>query len=450
MKFGGSSLADAGCLRAVARIVADALPDAPLVVLSAMDKTTDALLAAACHAATGTLDDALRRVADLRERHVAAARASFGGDVPPALHGSFDELFADVDAQLRDVARLRELTPRSHDAVAATGELLVSRLFAALLDRDGIDVEWFDARIAMRTDHRFGHARPDAGELRRRTQEHLAPRLRAGRAVVTQGYIGRTDAGLTTTLGRGSSDLSAALFGAALGAHEVQIWTDVDGVMTCDPRIVPAARPIDRLGVAEARELAEFGADVLHPETIQPAAEAGVPVTVRHTFRPRGHFTTIAAGGGGDRAVTAIAGRGPVAIFTVTAPDLFGSHGAFGRLCRVFARQAASFQSLTTNETGLSLSVEADAPIEALVADLSAIAAVRVVRDRAVVSVVGQRLRSRPDALARVRAALGDLVPETVSVDDDGTSIRVVVASGQKDEALRRLHRELVENERAP
>ncbi len=302
MKFGGSSVADATCMRQVGSLVRERLDQAPLVVLSAMGKTTNALFAMARAAESGDLPAAMDGLAQVRAHHRAAAEDLFGGAVPDDLDLALIDHFGELELRLRGVALLRELSPRSLDAIAAFGERLSTLLFAA----------WFgaarvDARTVLLTDARFGEAQPQPEGIRLRAADELRPKLGPGRAVVTQGYIGATADGLTTTLGRGGSDYSAALFGAALGATEVQIWTDVEGVLTCDPRVVPEAQPIAELSFAEAAELAAFGAKVLHPATIQPAVEADIPVTVRHTQRPNGAFTTITGTVATGRPVTALA-----------------------------------------------------------------------------------------------------------------------------------------------
>lgn len=446
MKFGGSSVADAACMRQVAGLVEERLAAAPLVVLSAMGKTTNALFAAAREAERGEIDAALAGAAQLRAAHERAARELFDARVPAGLSRDLAELQDGLEVLLRGVAMLRELSPRSLDAITGTGELLATRLFAALLQDRGVRAGWFDARRALLTDRRFGQARPDLAGLGQRAQQHLAPLLQPGGAVVTQGYIGATEDGLTTTLGRGGSDYSAALFGAALGATEVQIWTDVEGVMTCDPRVVPAARPIERLGFVEAAELAAFGAKVLHPATIQPAVEAHVPVTVRHTFRPEGRFTTItAASPSTGRMVTALAARGPITVLTVTSSRMLEQSGYLARLFDVFGRLQVSVDLVATAEVSVSLSVDADAPVEMLTAELAAIAKVDVARDRAIVSVIGERLKTRVGMPARILGTLGDLEVEMISLGANEINLSLVVRNEHKDEALRRLHRGLVE-----
>ena len=434
MKFGGSSVADAACMRRVADLVAEALPQAPLVVLSAMGKTTNALFEAASHSERGELDAALDLLRRLREQHEAAAAALC--EAPPDLSPFFEEL----ELLLRGVALLRELSPRSLDAIASFGERLSTRIFAAATGH-----AWFDARAVMRTDGRFGEAAPDGFAIETLAHAHLAPLLAPGRAVITQGYIGATEEGLTTTLGRGGSDYTAALLGAALRASEVQIWTDVEGVLTADPRIVPGALPISDLGFAEAAELAAFGAKVLHPATIQPAVDADIPVTVRHTARPHGRFTTISGEVATGRPVTALACRGPVTILTVSSTRMLAQSGFLARLFEVFGRHGASVDLVATAEVSVSLTVEADAPLKALTRDLSAFAKVATAEDRAIVAVVGERLKRTPGLSARIFTALRDINVEMISMGANEINLSLVVRRADADEALRRLHRALIE-----
>lgn len=438
LKFGGSSVADAACMRQVAGLVRSALPHSPLVVLSAMGKTTNGLFDAARAAEAGDLSGAMERQRALMAAHRKAAEELFEGAAPEALDAELTGLFGELELLLRGVALLRELSPRSMDAIASLGERLSTRIFAAF-----VEGEWVDARTVLRTDAVFGEAVPQPGAIQALAAQHLAPRLGPGRAVVTQGYIGATEDGLTTTLGRGGSDYSAALFGAALGADEVQIWTDVEGVLTCDPRIVPEALPIPELSFAEAAELAAFGAKVLHPATIQPAVEARIPVTVRHTQKPGGRFTTISSEVRTGRPITALASRGPVTVLTVSSSRMLAQSGFLARLFEVFGRRGVSVDLVATAEVSVSLTVEADTPLKALIQDLSAFATVEVHDGRAIIAAVGERLKSTSGLGAQLLSALGDINVEMISMGANEINLSLVVQQEHTGEALRRLHRVL-------
>ncbi len=446
MKFGGSSVADAACMRQVASLVKAALPAGPLVVLSAMGKTTNGLFAAAKAAEAGRLEEALEGHRALLAAHRKAASDLFGGAVPDDLEGALGALFGELEHLLRGVGMLRELSLRSMDAVAAFGERLSTTLFAAHLRAEGLDAAWVDARTVMRTDGQFGAAVPQTQALELQARSRLLPLLGPGRAVVTQGYIGATEEGITTTLGRGGSDYSAALFGAAVGSDEVQIWTDVEGVLTCDPRVVPGALPIPELSFAEAGELAAFGAKVLHPATIQPAVEARIPVTVRHTLRPEGRFTTITGEVRTGRPVTALASRGPITVLTVTSTRMLAQSGFLARLFEVFARHQVSVDLIATAEVSVSLTVEADAPLKRLLADLGVFAKVEVAEGRALVAVVGERLKATPGLAGRAFAALGNINVEMISMGANEINLSLVLERSHEQEALRRLHAALIES----
>jgi aspartate kinase len=439
LKFGGSSVADAACMRQVAALAQAALPKAPLVVLSAMGKTTNGLFAAAKAAEAGDLSAALEQQGTLMAAHRKAASDLFHEAVPESLDAELTNLFGELELLLRGVALLRELSPRSMDAIASLGERLSTRIFAAF-----VGGTWVDARTVLRTDNTFGEGVPQQQAIRILAAEHLKPLIHADRVVVTQGYIGATEEGYTTTLGRGGSDYSAALFGAALGAKEVQIWTDVEGVLTCDPRVVPEALPISELSFAEAAELAAFGAKVLHPATIQPAVEAHIPVTVRHTQKPEGRFTTIASEVSTGRPITALASRGPITTMTVSSSRMLAQSGFLARLFEVFGRRGVSVDLVATAEVSVSLTVEADVPLKGLIQELSAFAKVEVHEGRAIIAAVGERLKSTPGLGALLLGALGDINVEMISMGGNEINLSLVVKVEHTNEALRRLHKVLV------
>lgn len=453
MKFGGTSVGGAAEMRQVASLVEEALPRAPLVVLSAMSGTTNALFEAARVAQRGESAASTRIQKRLVAKHQECAAELFEGVLPEELAAELRDLFDELRVLLRGVFFLRELTPRTMDAVASLGERLSTRIFAAYCGWRGMPVAWEDARLCVRTDQHFGNARPLTEAIARLARERLAPRLGPGRAVVTQGYIGASEEGLTTTLGRGGSDFSAALLGAALGAEEVQIWTDVEGVMTCDPRIVPGARPIPSIGFAEAAELAAFGAKVLHPATIQPAVEADIPVTVRHTQKPQGAFTTIHREAAPDqvghrgRAVTALARRGPIAVLTVTSARMFGQSGFLGRLFEVFGRLGVSVDLVATAEVSVSLTVEADAPLAELRREIEPFARVEVAEERSIVAIIGNGFRDTPGIARRVFDALGDVNVEMISMGANEINLSLVVRHADSERALRALHKGFFEGE---
>lgn len=448
MKFGGTSVAGAERLRGVEALAREraARGEAVLLVLSAMSKVTDALFA--CGAAAEARDEAgaLADFEGILRRHEEVGAELLGPALPESLGAALALAREEIVPVLRGAALLGALPERSRDLLVGRGELLSTALFAA---HSG--ASWFDARRVLRTDSRFGQARPQLEAIRRLAAEELLPQLRPGAIVVTQGYIGSDDAGVPTTLGRGGSDYSASLLGAALGAREIQIWTDVEGVLTGDPRVVESARPVEILGYAEAAELAAFGAKVLHPATILPAVEQGIPVTVRNTLRPGGKFTTISKEAASGLPVTALASRGPVTVVTVRNPRMLGGAGFLSRIFEVFGRRGVSVDLVSTSEVSVSVTVDEGAgPIGPLVAELGDFAEVRVERDRAIVALVGEELRRTAGVTGRAFGALRDINVEMISLGSNEINLSLVVAMRDAAEAQRRLHEALFGRGAAP
>lgn len=445
MKFGGTSVQDAACMRQVVELVTAARARKPLVVLSAMGGATDRLFQATRAAACGDEQQAQQLSRQVFDRAANAAQELLH-HIPDALRTAIAAMQDEVQVLLRGVQLLREASARTTDAIVAHGERLATAVFTAALQQRGVPCIEVDARTVLRTDDRFGKAQPLRDAIQALANAGLRPHLQDGFVVVTQGYIGSTERAFTTTLGRGGSDYTASLLGAALVVDEVQIWTDVNGVMTADPRVVPDAHPIPVMHFAEAAELAAFGAKVLHPATIQPAIEAGIPVTVRHTMRPQGPFTTITADIGRDgrdgpqQGVTAFASRGPVTVLTMTSTRMLDQSGFLARLFAVFGELDVSVDLVVTAEVSVACTIEPDAPLAALTRALEGIASVSVATDRAIVAAVGRGLRATPGVTERALAALGDITPELIALGGNDINLSLVVPAGQASTAVRRLH----------
>jgi aspartate kinase len=442
MKFGGSSVANAARLQKVADLVIAARERHPAVVLSAMGKSTDALFAAGEAARIGDIDTAMERVGTVFVTAQAACSDLLAD--PSSTRATLDAMRADLGTLLRGVALLRELTARTRDAIVAHGERIATTVFAAALRERGVAAVHVDARDWLLTDDVHGGAGPLRPEIASRAARTVAPVLAEGAVVVTQGYVGATAAGATTTLGRGGSDWSAALLGEALRADEVQIWTDVEGVLSADPRVVPEPRPIPVLSPAEAAELAAFGAKVLHPATIQPAVEAGIPVTVRHTLRPAGAFTTIdpRVSRSSRGTVAALACRGPVTVLTMTSTRMLAASGYLARLFAAFGELGICVDLVATAEVSVTCTVEPDAPLERLAKALAGHATIEVATDRAIVAAVGDGLVRAPHMLARAATALHPIVPEITCFGGNDRNLSFVVRQAEVTAAMQRLHTE--------
>jgi len=454
MKLGGTSVGGADRIEAAASLVASRLDEGPFVVVSAMAGVTDTLLALSRAAREGRAEEVRAALQEIVARHREAIDAlGLGAGATAALQEEVAREAARLESLATGVGLLGELSARTSDAICAAGELLSSALVAAALERRGVAAVRVDPRDWMATDGTHGAALPDEAALARNAAARLLPERAAGRVVVTGGFVGAGPDGAATTLGRGGSDFSAALLGAALrdaGADvsAIEIWTDVDGILTSDPRIVAGARPVPLVGYAEAAELAFFGAKVLHPATIRPAVARGIPVRVRNTFRPGAAGTTIRAEAPGE-GVRALAMRTGVAALFVGSPRMLLAHGFAARVFSVFERRGVAVDVIATSEVSISITVDARAPIALLVRDLEELGEVSVLADLAVVSVVGRRLRSTPRVAARVFGALGDLNVVLISQGASETNLTFVVEAKDGPEALRRLHRELFEKEAA-
>ena len=454
MKFGGTSVGTGERIAGVAELVESRLGEEPFVVVSAMGGVTDALLALSRAAREKDRMAADTALATIGEKHRAAVDAlGLEGEAAVDLRARIDSELARLGDLSVGVSLLGELSARTSDSICAAGEILSAALTAAALERRGVAVACVDPREWMATDATHGAAMPDEAAISSKASSRLLPERGAGRVVVTGGFVGAASDGSTTTLGRGGSDYSAALLGAALhdagaAVEAIEIWTDVDGILTADPRVVPTARIVPEVGYAEAAELAFFGAKVLHPATIRPAVARGIPVRVRNTFRPGAPGTTVRAEVPGAGVMALAMRTGVVALF-VGSPRMLLAHGYAARVFAVFEKHSAPVDVIATSEVSISITVDARAPIDDLVRDLSVFAEVSVLRDLAVVSVVGRKLRSTPRVAASVFTALGDINVVLISQGASETNLTFVVQAPDAHEALRRLHRELFEKEAA-
>jgi aspartate kinase len=440
VKFGGTSVGDADAIARAADIVRGRLPGRPLVVVSAMAGVTNALIALAEQASRGHLVGALQAVEALRERHLAAAAAL----VPDT--ATAEDVSADLAASFDELARLAEalsvfgyLTPRTMDAISAQGELLSAPLVTAAFRARGVPAELLDPRQLLVTDDRFGRAEPQPEAIAEAARERVLPHLREGRVPVTGGFVGATPEGVTTTLGRGGSDYSASLLGAALQADAIEIWTDVDGMLTADPRVVPGARLLDRIRFDEASELASFGAKVLHPSTITPAVRRGIPVHIYNSRNPGGTGTMITADAP-RRPVTAVATKASTTVVKLRTARMLLASGFLQTVFEVFRRHQTSVDVIATSEVSLSVTVDDPANLDALLVDLRALGDVSVERGRGLVSVVGAGLTDDSAALARAFAALAGARVHMASVSATGINLTLVLDADQVAPAMRRLH----------
>jgi aspartate kinase len=445
MKFGGTSVADPDAISRLIGIVRqqhakaiDGTP--PLVVVSALSGVTDTLVTIADLAEEGAGDRAASALKALLERHLAVAAAVTNKSraaLVAAVGREFDELGGLVHA----LAVLREVSPRSRDAVHAVGELVSSRIVAAAFADRGIASAWVDARTVLITDAEHNAAAPDMMETCERARDRLAPIMAAGNVVVIGGFIGATSAGITSTLGRGGSDYSAAVFGACLGVDEIQIWTDVDGMLTADPRIVPQPRVVPQLSFAEASELAYFGAKVLHPSTILPAVSRNIPVRILNSRRPENPGTRITADSNqAPGRLTAIACKRDVTVIDITSTRMLMAHGFLRRLFEVFERFKTAVDVVTTSEVSVSVTVDDTRRLEAILDNLHNFAEASCEREMAIICAVGESLRTDPTLFGRAVTSLDRIPLRLVSQAASRRNITFVLRNADVPHAMMRLH----------
>jgi len=449
MKFGGTSVGSAERIRAAVELVRERSARRPLVVVSAFAGVTDRLIRGArlALARDPGRGEVLR---EIRARHEDAVR-----DLLP-LGERRNELLAHVEALATElgilytgVHYLEDLTPRSLDAISAVGERLSVEIVAAAFEAQGLRARAVDARGLVVTDDRFGRAMPLLDETGARVRETLVPLLQKGPVPVVAGFIGSTREGVTTTLGRGGSDWSAAILGSLLPAEEIQIWTDVDGILTVDPKLVAGARAIPEVTFDEAAELAYFGAKVLHPATIKPAVEKGIPVRILNSLNPSAPGTLITAEArAAEGDPRALAFKKGISVILISQPRMLMAHGFVARVFEVFARHRTSVDLIATSEVSISLTVDDPATLPAVEADLAALGEVRVMRSMAIVSVVGRGFLRRSGLAGRIFQALSAVNVLMISFGASDVNVSFVVAEGEAEKAVRLLHHEFFEGGR--
>jgi aspartate kinase len=445
-KFGGTSVADPDAIHRLIEIVRTARSRdgrGPAVVVSAMSGVTDALLAIAATAGTGQVDEALSRVEQLRERHLSVAHALVPSAAGAALGTHLNVQFDDLTALVKALGVLREVSPRTLDIVAAAGELLSSRIVAAALTQAGIQSDWVDARRAIVTSDDHTCAVPLADETDAAVRASVLTVIDAGRVPVLGGFVGATENGHTTTLGRGGSDYSGALVGAGIGAREIQIWTDVDGMLTADPRVIPAPRLVPRLSFAEAAELAYFGAKVLHPSTILPAVRRNIPVRILNSRKPDGEGTIITSEApAGSTPLTALACKRDVTVVDITSDRMLMAYGFLRRVFEVFERFRTAVDVVTTSEVTVSVTVDDCRHLEAITEALSEFSQVTVEPAMALLCAVGDRLRNEPAIAARAVGVLEEVPLRMISQAASRRNITVILRQADLAHAMQRLHEE--------
>ncbi len=444
MKFGGTSVEDATAIQRTLSIVRTRRDQGlqPVVVVSAMAKVTDTLLAAAAAASHNDSEKALLLSFDLRRRHLDAAEELVGRRAIGALAHELHQKFDALDDLLRGVSAVGELTPRTNDLVVSFGERMSSVLVAHAFEHRGLSAAHVDARTCIITDSHFGKAAPQEAIIEARLSEHVLPLVAAGAIPILGGFIGANAEGITTTLGRGGSDYTAALVGGGLHAGAIEIWTDVNGIMTTDPRIVPEALRVKTISFEEAAELAYFGAKVLHPATILPAVQKSIPVWVLNSRNATNEGTRITAVAPHCKSpFKSIAAKKRLTIIDIVASRMLMSHGYLKSVFEVFDRYKCPIDMVSTSEVSISVTVDSNEQLPAICAELGKIADVKYEGRKALICLVGEDIRGQNGISGRVFSAISHINVRMISQGASEINMSFMIEEDDVDEAIRSLHR---------
>ena len=441
MKFGGSSVESQEAITRVSTIVTQYQERHPIVVVSAMGKTTNRLLQAAAEAAAGRRDQGLTIVDELRTYHLThglALAGQYSADLERHIRAHFEWL----EDLVKGLSIVRELTPRLTDSVGSLGERLSSLIVSFAFRSAGIRSEHVDSRKVIMTDDRFTHAQPLLNETYRLLDEDVRPRAESA-VVVMGGFIGSTLDGQTTTLGRGGSDYSAALVGAGVGAQEIQIWTDVDGMLTADPHMVPGSHRVKSISFAEAAEMAYFGAKVLHPATVLPAFEKNIPVSILNSRRPGAAGTQITSRATPCRnAVKSISCKRDVTVLNIHATRMLMAHGFLRRIFEIFDRYKTSVDMVATSEVSVSLTLDDYEHLDTICHELQEFAEVTVEKRQALVCLVGENIRHTPGIAGRAFQVIHEKNVCMISQGASLMNLGFVVSDDDAHDVVSALHEE--------
>ena len=442
MKFGGTSVESAAAITRVAGIVRAREVRRPVVVVSAMGKTTNKLLEIAGAAIGGRREEYIRQLHDLRDYHSREARLVVPLADRADLDRFLDEQFQELTELVKGLAVLGELTPRSIDAISSYGERLSSYIVTLGFRHFGMPAEHVDSRDVLITDKRHTQAAPNFPETYARLAKTIPP-LAAQSVVVMGGFIASTEDGVTTTLGRGGSDYTAAIVGAGIDAEEIQIWTDVDGMLTADPTILPGGHRVKTISFAEAAELAYFGAKVLHPATVVPAIEKNIPVMILNSRRPDVPGTRITAESVHcENVVKSIACKRKITTVNIHSTRMLMAHGFLHRIFEIFDRYETPVDMVATSEVSVSLTIDNTRHIDLILGELRQFAEATVEHDSVIVCLVGENIRHTPGVARRVFNSLDGINIRMISQGASLLNISFVVAETDLLRTVTALHEE--------
>lgn len=448
MKFGGTSVEDAKAIKNLTEIVRKELPRKPIVIVSACSGITNQLLQTALLASEGKKEESLNLVAVIESRHKKIAKDLFEGDMQRFLIKHLATIAEELAALVNGVVVLGELTNRSLDTFAAYGERMSSFIIHHYFESQRLKSFWVDARSFIITDDQFTKAIPQFDITERKLREIVQPKVNNGYVVISQGFIGSTVKGVTTTIGRGGSDYSAAIIGALLDAEDIQIWTDVDGILSSDPSVVKDAKKIKVMSFNEAAELAYFGARVLHPETILPAVKKNIPVRVLNSKNPSSSGTLIVAKPKTNKRciVKSIAYKEGITMISIVSTRMFLATGFLENVFDVFHKYQTVVHTVATSEVSVTATIDNTKNLSHIIKALKQFATVTVTDKKAIICIVGDNLRNTPGLAVRMLSAITDVNINMISQGASEINLSFVVDENHVDDAVRRLHKELFAN----
>jgi aspartate kinase len=446
MKFGGTSVESAVAIERVGAIVRARIERRPVVVVSAMGKTTNKLLAIAAEAVNGDRSKALDQLASLHDFHLREGRPVTKDHRRTDLESTINGLFQELEELVKGISAMGELTPRATDAVSAYGERLSSEIVALAFEGMGMPSAHIDARDVIVTDRRHTQAAPLLPQTYARLAGAVLP-LAKDKVVVMGGFIAATEDGVTSTLGRGGSDFTASIVGAGIGAEEIQIWTDVDGMLTADPTVMAGGHRVRTISFGEAAELAYFGAKVLHPATVVPAIERNIPVSILNSRRENVEGTRIVREPvATPNVLKSIACKKDIVLLNIVSSRMLMAHGFLRRIFDIFDRYETSVDMVATSEVSVSLTIDSPSRLRDIMHELRQFAEVSAEEHQAIVCLVGDNIRYTPGVAGRAFAALRDINIRMISQGASLLNLSMVVAQEDLASAVERLHADFFSN----
>ena len=442
LKFGGTSVQNSEWIDKAIDIAAKQIKSAPLMISSAMGKTTDRLVEIADFASGKDKDGIINNIENLKKTHLETAVSFLTGDNLKNASETINELFEQLYSLSRGLFLLQECTLKSRDTLLSFGERLSTTLIYYRALERGIRAELLDSREIIITDDNYSAAVPIFSLTDKNIKEKVIPE--ADKLIIAQGFISSTESGSTTTLGRSGSDYTATIYGSALNAEEVQIWTDVDGILTTDPRLVKAAKTMTQISYVEAAELAFFGAKVVHPSTIQPAVEKRIPVVVKNTGNPEAPGTRIikdAASSG----LTGIAGKKNITLINITSSRMLNAYGFLSRIFTIFNKYQTPVDLISTSEVSVSMTIEETKNLNSITAELELIGKTTVESGCGIICLVGKNIWKDSSLISRIFTALAPAEIKMISLGASDVNLSMVLDQKDVDDTIIKLHKEFFE-----